>query len=60
MAYVRKTRDEYDVEGDFGFGWEVVTGSESFRDARMQLASYRENAPEWPYRIRKVRVRIEA
>lgn len=61
MAYVRVTRDEYDVEGNYGYGdgWEAVTCEDSRREARERLREYRDNEPGVPFRIRKRRVRIE-
>lgn len=62
MPYKRKTRDEFDIEGDYGSGdgWEVVTCEERYKDARVALKEYRENEPGVPFRIRKHRVPIEA
>ncbi len=59
MTYVRKTRDEYDIEGWYGSGWEVVTCEETRKEARARLAEYRENEPGWSHRIIKRHVRIE-
>jgi hypothetical protein len=36
MRYTRKTRDTWDVQGDYGQGWETVTGSDSRREAILQ------------------------
>jgi len=60
-SYVRKTRDVWDIEQNFGYGdgWEVVTTETSFREARDRRREYRENQPEYPVRIRKRRERIE-
>ncbi len=59
MAYTRKTYDEYDIEGQYGQGWETVTTEETYRDARAQLRAYNENEPGVPHRIKSRRVRIE-
>jgi hypothetical protein len=59
MAYVRKTADEYEVQGWYGNGWEMLTTEGTWKDARAQAACYRENEPATPVRIRKVRTAIE-
>ena len=56
MAYQRKTRDEYEVQGNYGQGWECVTGAESRTEARSLLRDYRENEPATPHRIKVIRV----
>lgn len=58
MAYVRKTEDEFDIEGDYGFGFELVTCETTRALARDTLKGYRENEPGTPFRIRKHRVPI--
>ncbi len=59
MAYVRKTRDEYELEGWYkeSGAWEYIVTAEDMKDARGLIKCYRENDPR-PYRIRKRRVRI--
>lgn len=59
MAYRRKTRDEYDIEGHYGHGWECVTSEDSWKEARARLKEYRENEPQYAHRLRKRRVRID-
>lgn len=58
--YTRKTRDEFDIEGNYGYGdgWEVVTCEETRREANRAVKEYRENEPEGRFRIRKHRVKI--
>ena len=60
MAYVRKTRDLYAIQGYYGstYGWEDVTIEESARDAREMLACYNTNERSIPHRIRKFREKI--
>lgn len=58
MAYKRKTYDEFELQCDYGYGWECVTTEETFKEARAQKKCYLENDPR-PYRIVKKRVRIE-
>ena len=57
MAYVRKTIDEYDIEGNYGHGFEVVTAENNLEDAKMQYKLYCENEPEFSFRIKKRRVK---
>ena len=40
------------VQGHYGFhGWEDVTASETWQEARADLRSYRENEPQYPHRL---------
>lgn len=57
-TYVRKTVDEYDIEGNYGSGWEVVTCEETWSDAVEMRRCYRENEPGVPFRIKSRRVPI--
>lgn len=64
MAYVRKTRDEWEIQQQTGSadhrgGWELATTEETRRDAKRCIREYRENQPELRVRIVKRRVRIE-
>ncbi len=59
MAYVRKTRDEFEIQSYYsGWGWECVTTEETIKDALEMLKCYRENEPKYAHRIVKKRVRI--
>jgi hypothetical protein len=57
MAYQRKTRDEWELQGHYGQGWECLTTEESYSKAREQLRCYRENEGG-RYRIKCRRVPI--
>lgn len=59
--YQRKTRDVYVIQQNFGYGdgWEDVSACDTYREAREERRVYRENQPEYPVRIYKVRERIE-
>ena len=59
MAYVRKTRDEYSIEGLYCGEWSTECYCEDRKDAREQLRCYRENCPDTAFRIAKHRVPIE-
>lgn len=56
--YVRKTEDEYEIQGDYGFGFETVTTEVTRRDVKKQIRLYRENEPGVDFKIRKRRVPI--
>jgi hypothetical protein len=60
--YKRKTIDEYQIQQFYGYktgGWEVVCCEKSFKEAKQRLKEYRENMPEYPVRIKKIRVKKE-
>lgn len=56
MAYKRKTEDEYEIQGDYGQGWEMVTTEVTRRLAIDQIKCYRYNEPGKCFRIVKKRV----
>lgn len=58
---VRKTRDVYDVRGDYGYGhgFETVTAETELREAKARLREYRENEPGVPFKLVTRRERIE-
>lgn len=60
MGYTRKTKDEFEVQGNYGYGhgFECVTAEETKPEARKRLKEYRENEPGIPFKIVKKRVRI--
>jgi hypothetical protein len=55
--YIRKTRDEYHIEGNYGQGWEMVTVEITYKEAKEQLKCYNENE-SYPHRIKKRRIKI--
>jgi hypothetical protein len=55
MPKPRKTRDVWDVRGNYGQGFEVVYSSEDRADARARLKEYDENEPTIPHHIVKTR-----
>jgi hypothetical protein len=61
MAYQRKTKDEYEIQQNFGYGdgWESVTTEETWSAAKEQRKCYQENQPEFPVRIVKHRITKE-
>ncbi len=56
--YKRKTVDEYEIQGNYGQGWEMVTTESTRKEAKAQLKCYNENEPN-PHRIVAKRVKIE-
>ena len=59
MAYTRKTKDLWDIEGYYAGGWEAVTCEESWKAAREQVKAYRENERGTSFRVRKYREKVE-
>ena len=59
--YVRKTQDEYHVQGYYSreFGWETVTTEATRPEALAMRKCYDENEPAIPHRIIKKRVKKE-
>ena len=57
--YTRKTQDVWELQGHYGYGWEMVTTEESRQEAKKNLKLYNENE-RYPHRIIKKRVRVEA
>ena len=43
MTYIRKTEDEYEVQADYGDGFEVVTTETTAKAARQKLRDYQTN-----------------
>lgn len=58
VEWVRRFRIEYDVEGDYGQGFELLTCEDTYPEARNQLKTYQESAPGISYRIRARKVKI--
>ena len=43
MAYVRKTIDRWDIETNYGYGWEVENSEYTRKDAKRSLREYVDN-----------------
>ena len=56
--YVRKTVDIYEVQANYGQGFEMVTNEETYKAAKVQLKCYKENEPMYPHKIQKKRIKI--
>jgi uncharacterized protein YjlB len=61
MTRRRTTRDEFTVQGNYGYGhgYEDVSTEDTRAEARQRLKEYRKNERGIPFRIVKRRVRIE-
>lgn len=59
MAYIRKTRDEWEIQGNYGYGhgWECVNTETTWKDAKRSVSEYRANESA-PFRVVKKRVRL--
>lgn len=55
--YVRKTRDEWQILSNYGYGWEEVTAASTRAEAKALLKDYRDNQPQ-PCKVVKRRVKI--
>ena len=58
MAYKRKTRDVFEIQGNYGCGWETLLEEETLSDAKKQLRCYNENEANYPHRIKRHREKI--
>lgn len=57
MARERKTIDEFDIQGDYGDGYESVTCEATWWAAWKAVKEYRVNEPGIPFRVKKRRIR---
>lgn len=59
MAYIRKTYDEWEIQGNYSGNWECETTEDNRKSAREQLKCYRDNVPGIGFRVVKKRVKIK-
>jgi hypothetical protein len=52
-AYAALASRGWEIQADYGQGWEVECVEGNREDARTQLATYRANVPGTPYRVRR-------
>ena len=57
MKYSRKTYDEYEIQGNCGYGWDVETTEITLKDRKAQAKCYRDNV-NYPIRIIKKHIKI--
>ena len=60
MAYERKTIDTWELQLNYGCGWEYTLTEYTRKEARERLKEYRECQPQYPLCADKKRVRKEA
>lgn len=41
MTYKRKTKDRYDIETNYGYGWEVESSYDTYTEAKRDIGEYR-------------------
>lgn len=58
MAYIRKTRDRWDIMTNYGYGWECECSEYTWTEARQTVKEYRENTNA-AIRIEKHREQIK-
>lgn len=57
--YIRKTKDEFHIESNYGYGWDTETVEETYKEAKAQLKCYRDNiGNRCDLRIRKKRIPV--
>lgn len=56
----RKTHDEYQILGNYGYGWEWVCSEYSYKEAKRTYLDYIENERGASFKIVKKRVRNDA
>lgn len=54
----RKMKDEFEVQGNYGQGWECVTTEETLQEARKRLKEYDENETGYSHRIKRIWVPV--
>jgi len=45
---------EYEIQGNYGYGWDILTTESSMKEARAQLVTYEKNEGV-PLRIKRVK-----
>lgn len=46
---------EYEVQGYYSFGWEMVTTETNFAEAKKRLKEYKDNEPNISFRIKRIK-----
>ena len=57
--YTRKTKDVYEIQGNYGYGWDLEVYCDDYSDAKKQLKTYRENVRNASFKIVCRRVKIQ-
>lgn len=58
MSYVRKTTDEFTIQGNYGQGWENVITENTYKEARDRLKEYNENEHQYAHKLIKRRIKL--
>lgn len=56
--YKRKTADEWQVLGDYGQGFELVTAAATKKEANQYLKDYQQNEPGISFKIVCKRIKL--
>ena len=56
MAHERKTVDVWEIQGNYGYGWDMLCYEDSLKDAKAQLRCYIQNEPRADHRIKHRRI----
>jgi NAD-dependent SIR2 family protein deacetylase len=56
-VYIRKTKDVYEIHGNYSYGYECVCCETTYSDAKANIKLYRENEKGVHFRIVKKRVK---
>jgi hypothetical protein len=59
MSYKRKTYDTWQLWSNYGQGWEHETTELSRKDGKEQLKTYRENCPQYSFKLIKHREKVD-
>ena len=59
MAYIRKTVDQWDIETNYGYGWEVESSYDNYKDAKADLGEYRLHMAHYGGSCRLVKHRVK-
>jgi hypothetical protein len=55
--YQRKTKDEYQMFVNYGYGWEHELSEETVEEINQRKREYRENCPQYPVKVVKKRIK---
>ena len=55
MAYKRKTKDVWVVQGNYGYGWDDVVEEDTWKEAWDMFICYTENEPQYQHRVKRRR-----
>lgn len=58
MAYIRKTKDNYILLSNYGYGWEEEVIESTYKEIKERLKEYRENCKNGIFKYKKIRVKI--